>query len=79
MLATKNQRILTVNDDLRAAAKKGNLAVIRFLVEEGVDKDDADENDDNKTALMIAAREGHAKVLEYLVEQGADKEKGNIN
>ena len=52
MLATKNQRIPDVNDVLRAAAKKGNLAVIRFLVEEGVDKDDADENDNNKTALM---------------------------
>ena len=67
MLATKNQRIPDVNDVLRAAAKKGNLAVIRFLVEEGVDKDDADRNDENKTA-----GEGHIEVLEYLVEQGAD-------
>ena len=72
MLATKNQRIPDVNDVLRAAAKKGNLAVRRFLVEEGVDKDDADRNNNNRTALIIAAEEGHIEVLEYLVEQGAD-------
>ena len=38
-------------------------------------KDDAEKNDNNRTALQIAAMEGHVDVLRCLVEEGADKDK----
>ena len=77
MLATENQRVPDVNDALRAAAKKGCLAAVRFLLEEGVDINNADKNDRDMTALHIAAREGHVEVLQYLVKQGANIERND--
>ena len=59
-------------DALRAAAKKGAVDAVRFLVEEGVSKNDAD--DDSWTPLLNAAMRGHLPVVQYLLEQGADKE-----
>ena len=76
MLATKNQKVPDVNDALRAAAKKGCLAAVRF---QGVEVDNADKNNNNSTALYIAAEEGQIEVLQFLVEQGADKDKADNN
>ena len=63
---------LNTRDALRAAARKGAVEAVRFLVEEGVSKEDADKN--GWTPLMLAALKGHLAVVQYLLEQGADKE-----
>ena len=49
---------------LRQASEKGQLEVVKYLVEIGVDID----ND----ALVRASQNGHLAVVKYLVEQGAD-------
>lgn len=58
-----------INVDLAAsrAAANGQLAVLRFLKEQGVDI--RARNDD---AVWEAAKNGHLDVLRYLHEQGAD-------
>ena len=55
------------------AAAWGNLAEVQKLLEQGADKDKA--NEIGTTPLLIAAENGHLAVVRYLVEQGADKNK----
>eukprot|EP00947_MAST-08B_sp_MAST-8B-sp1_P005572 g5572.t1 len=55
------------------AAQEGKLALVRGLLEAGVDKDLADE--EGYTSLHYAALYGHGKVAEFLLKAGADKEK----
>ena len=64
---------LNTRDALRAAAERGAVEAVRFLVEEGVSKDDED-NGKGWTPLLYAAYNGHLPVVQYLLEQGADKE-----
>ena len=46
-------------------AKEGHLGLLQYLVEQGLDKEKANNDGDN--ALMLAAKEGHLGVLLYLV------------
>ena len=62
-------------DALHAAAKKGAVETVEFLVVEGVNKDDTDIH--GATPLMNAVEEGHFAVVKYLRECGADKDKAD--
>ena len=57
------------------AAEKGQLEVVRFLVESGANEDQG-TTDDGATPLYIAAEKGHLEVVRFLVESGANKEIG---
>jgi len=60
------------------ATQHDQLAIVKYFVASGHDKDVCDDNDD-LTPLYVAARNNYIAVVQYLVEQGADKEKGNRN
>ena len=55
---------------LAGAAFKGNLAMVRLLLEHGADVEGA--SPDGKTALMMAAMFNRTEIVEYLIGQGAD-------
>jgi outer membrane protein assembly factor BamB len=57
-------------EDLREAARRGDVAAVRALLDRGV-KPDA-EGRHGLTALMVAASEGHLEVGRLLLERGAD-------
>ena len=61
------KKTLNTRDALRAAASKGCLAAVRFLVEEGVDKTDADK--EGQTPLMLATQNDHVAVVQFLEEE----------
>ena len=61
--------------NLQDAALHGRLKRVQFLLGQGVDKDET--NDDGCTALYNAAWKGHFAIVQCLVEQGADKEKAS--
>ena len=71
MLLTNKE--LNTCDALRAAARRSALGAVRFLVEEGVSKDDGDCQ--GCTALYLASLYGRLAVVQYLLDQGADKDK----
>lgn len=55
---------------LRAAASRGDVAVVGELLAQGIDIDDA--NDYGATALVLAALNGRAEVVRALLDAGAD-------
>ncbi|KAL4123477.1 hypothetical protein PRIC2_009332 [Phytophthora ramorum] len=57
---------------LALAVQSGHLEVVRYLVEQGANREATGWLD--KTVLMLAASLGHLEVARYLVEQGAKKE-----
>ena len=61
------KKTLNTRDALRAAASKGCLPAVRFLVEEGVSKTDADK--EGRTPLMLATQNDHLAVMQFLEEQ----------
>lgn len=54
---------------LVAAAKAGNLAEVRRLLDTGVDPDQHDRH--NNTALIFAARDGRLEIAEALIAASA--------
>ena len=60
---------------LMAAAVEGKVSIVQYLLQQGADKNKADNW--GATALHLAALHGHIAVVRCLVEQGADKEKAN--
>jgi ankyrin repeat protein len=63
---------------LNAAARQGNLEVVKYLVEHGADIDKSDNNRD-KTPLLAASFKGHFDIVKYLVEKGAKVNAQSIN
>ena len=65
---------LIANDNgqlpIAGAAFKGDMAMIRLLLENGVPVDAAAQ--DGRTALMLAAMFNRVEILEYLLAQGAN-------
>lgn len=57
-------------DALSDAARKGDAAAVRTLLDEGVDVNTKYRY--NRTALSFAADRGHADVVKLLLERGAD-------
>ena len=61
--------------DLFHAIRANNLERVRFLVEQGADKDKVDGT--GSTPLLWASDTGHLGVTQYLVEQGATLDKAS--
>jgi outer membrane protein assembly factor BamB len=58
-------------EELREAARRGDLAQVQVLLAAGAAVD-APAPRHGHTALIFAAQEGHAEVARFLIEQGAD-------
>jgi ankyrin repeat protein len=56
--------------NLIQAADRGQLEIIKFLVERGVDVDATSV--DGVTPLMYASQNGYTEIMEYLITKGAD-------
>ena len=70
-----NEKTSYTRDALRAAAERGAVETVCFLVEERVSKNDADK--DGWTPILYAAMNGHLLVVQCLLEHGADQNKVN--
>jgi Ankyrin repeats (3 copies)/Domain of unknown function (DUF3471) len=57
-------------DELRRAASTGDAAMVKELLDKGVDVNAA--NQYGGTALTFASRRGHVEVIKLLLERGAD-------
>ena len=62
--------VLSTNPPLIEAAKKGDVALVSQILEQGADINQTDEYGWN--ALRIAALNGHEAIVKHLVEKGAD-------
>lgn len=58
-----------VNDDLFAAARKGDLAAVKSLIEKGAPVEA--KTPYGQTPLYLAAMSGHQDVVRYLLDKGA--------
>lgn len=59
-----------LDEDLLAAARKGDLAQVKALVEKGANIEAKTRYD--TTPLFFAARNGHLEVVQYLISKGAN-------
>src|SRR5574341_340882 len=59
-----------VNDDLIAAAKRGDAAAVKSLLAKGADVNAKTRY--SQTPLMFAAQQGHFEIVKTLLEAGAD-------
>ena len=57
-------------EDFLAAAKAGDLSLIKGFIEEKIDVNVCDEA--GITALMCASHHGHKEIVELLIQNGAD-------
>jgi ankyrin repeat protein len=60
----------TLNEQLIAAAERGDSALVKSLVNKGADLHAKDA--DGHTILMSAASGGNLELVKYLIDQGAD-------
>jgi Ankyrin repeats (3 copies) len=60
----------SVNDDLIAAAKRGDAESVKSLLAKGADVNAKTRY--NQTPLMFASEKGHLEVVKILIEAGAD-------
>ena len=67
---TTAQQTADKADALSEAARKGDVAAVRKLLDEGVDVNTKFRY--NRTALSFAADRGHVDVVKLLLERGAD-------
>ena len=66
-----------VQSALFVAAKDGDVAVVKQLVERGAYINKRDCN--SRTPLFVAAEHGHDNLVEWLVENGADTNKADLD
>eukprot|EP01130_Rhizamoeba_saxonica_P005191 TRINITY_DN2077_c0_g1_i2.p1 TRINITY_DN2077_c0_g1~~TRINITY_DN2077_c0_g1_i2.p1 ORF type:complete len:400 (+),score=74.93 TRINITY_DN2077_c0_g1_i2:80-1279(+) len=66
----KNERSSSGSNCLIRAASRGQVHIVKWLVEQGVSLNDRTSK--NKQALHYAARNANIKTVKYLVESGAD-------
>ncbi|TVY92179.1 Ankyrin repeat domain-containing protein [Lachnellula willkommii] len=59
---------------LHAAAAKGTLSLVRYLIENGASVNV--ENRNHEAAIAVAAGRGHERVVKLLLESGADVDAG---
>jgi ankyrin repeat protein len=52
-----------------AAARRGNLKVVKFLIDKGADINAKDE--DGETPLSLASAISHPEIIQYLKAHGA--------
>lgn len=80
LIAHKDSNLNIQNDNdftaLMWAALKGNLRLVKELVEHGADLDIKNKN--GETALMIAVDQGHTDVARYLMEKQANIHAKNV-
>lgn len=83
---SSNEEKKALNAAFLQAARKGDFAEVKSLVEQGADIHAKDEAGDQPpldytgyTALHYAAEEGHHLVAKYLLSQGASDEMRNIH
>ena len=60
----------TVDDQLMEASKRGDMRLVKTILEKGADVNAVDKG--GATALIYAADGGHVKVVGLLLEKGAD-------
>ena len=73
--AAMSNRAVPRGAAVHAAARKGDDAVVRALLDAGADKDLA--NNDGATPLFIAAHDGHDAIVRTLLGAGADKDRAS--
>src|SRR6201999_2205937 len=69
--ADPNEKLPLGRSPLMAAARTGNVAAIKVLVDHGADVN-ARETLRGTTPLMWAADEGHAAAIQFLIDHKAD-------
>jgi ankyrin repeat protein len=67
-----NMRDYTGQTPLHGAAERGNVAIVRFLLENGAEINAADK--DNRIPLHLAAQNGHIEIVKLLIETEAKVE-----
>src|SRR5262245_54180886 len=59
-----------LNEDLLAAARKGDVAIVKTLLDKGTDVNA--KSPYGATPIFFAAQNGHIDVLRLLIERGGD-------
>lgn len=67
---TKNVETVVIQESIHEAARKGDLATVKKLVEQGADINEMDK-DGNTPLYVAAAAKGHMEIVRYLTEHKA--------
>jgi len=71
------QETHSLNDQLMAAAKNGDVAIAKALLAKGADP--SVKNSESNTALMIAEQKGHIEVVELIKKAETKKSQAELN